>query len=118
VLEGSCHCGAVHIQVPRKPRHLTSCNCSVCRRLAGLWAYYDRHATKVIAPRRALAYYLWGDRALRLYRCVTCGCVTHWLPTSRASRRMGVNFRNFEPGVVASIRVRRIDGANTWKVLD
>jgi len=118
VLEGSCHCGAVHVEVPRKPRQLTACNCSICRRHAGLWAYYDRRATKVIARRGALAYYLWGDQALRLYRCATCGCVTHWLPTSRASHRMGVNFRNFERGLVESIRVRRFDGAGTWKFLD
>jgi len=33
-------------------------------------------------------------------------------------RRMGVNFRNFDPAVVESIRVRRLDGARTWKFLD
>jgi len=31
---------------------------------------------------------------------------------------MGVNFRNFDPAVVESIRVRRLDGARTWKFLD
>ena len=41
MLIGSCHCGAVQIQVARKPRRLTSCNCSICRRHAGLWGYYE-----------------------------------------------------------------------------
>jgi hypothetical protein len=31
---------------------------------------------------------------------------------------MGVNARNFDPGVLALIRVRRLDGAKTWKYLD
>jgi len=118
VLTGYCHCGAVQIQVPRRPRRLTSCNCSICRRHAGLWGYYDRHKVKVVAKKGAMAHYIWGDKALRLYRCAACGCVTHWLPTSRASSRMGVNFRNFAPAVVQAIRVRRLDGANTWKFLD
>jgi len=31
---------------------------------------------------------------------------------------MGVNARNFEPGAVASVRIRLLDGASTWKYLD
>jgi hypothetical protein len=27
---------------------------------------------------------------------------------------MGINVRNFEPADIASIRVRRLDGAGTW----
>lgn len=29
MLRGSCHCGAIQIEVDRKPRRLTSCNCSI-----------------------------------------------------------------------------------------
>lgn len=31
---------------------------------------------------------------------------------------MGVNARNFEPSIIANARVRRLDGAATWKYLD
>jgi hypothetical protein len=31
---------------------------------------------------------------------------------------MGVNFRNFDPSVIESARVRRFDGAGSWKFLD
>ena len=118
MLTGSCHCGAVQIQVPRKPRRLTSCNCSICRRQAGLWGYYDPSKVKIVARKGALARYCWGDKSLWLCRCATCGCVTHWLPTRRGGNRMGVNFRNFDPSVIESTRVRRFDGAITWKFLD
>lgn len=118
MLTGSCHCGAVQVQVPRKPRRLTSCNCSICRRLGGLWGYYDRSTVKIVARQGAITHYVWGDRYLRLCRCAKCGCVTHWQPISRARSRMGVNFRNFDPSVIESTRIRRLDGANTWRFLD
>lgn len=118
MLTGSCHCGAIKIEVERKPRRLTSCNCSICRRHAGLWGFYDKTKVKVVAPKAALDRYVWGDKYLSLFRCATCGCVTHWLPIARTSHRMGVNFRNFDPSVIESIRVRRLDGADTWKFLD
>ena len=49
MLTGSCHCGAVQIQVASKPRQLTSCNCSICRRNGGVWGYYDPSKVKVLA---------------------------------------------------------------------
>ena len=118
MLTGSCHCGAVRIEVARKPRRLTRCNCSICRRNAGLWGYYERSTVKISARKGALDRYAWGEKCLWLYRCATCGCVTHWQPVDRATSRMGVNFRNFDPAVIGSIRVRRFDGADSWKFLD
>jgi hypothetical protein len=31
---------------------------------------------------------------------------------------MGVNARNFAPGDLGKIRIRLLDGADTWKYLD
>jgi len=118
MLEGSCHCGAVKIQVPRRPRRLTSCNCSICRRSAGLFGYYDKRQVKIVARKDAIDRYVWGDKCIAHCRCATCGCLTHWQPIGRTSNRMGVNFRNFDPSVIESTRIRRFDGANTWKFLD
>jgi len=118
MLTGSCHCGAVQIQVASKPRRLTSCNCSICRRNGGVWGYYDPSKVKVLARKGDLARYAWGDKCLRFVRCANCGCVMHWEPTDRSKKRMGVNFRNFDPSIIESTRVRRFDGAKTWKFLD
>jgi hypothetical protein len=119
MLEATCHCGAVTIEVPRKPRRLTSCNCSICRRYGGLWAYYKAAEVKVSHARGTVDEYAWGDKSLKFVRCATCGCITHWAamqPT--ANSRTGVNARNFAPEAIASVRVRRLDGASTWKFLD
>lgn len=115
----SCHCGAVNVEVRRKPRQLTSCNCSVCRRYGSLWAYYKTAAVRVRALPGALDKYTWGDRSIRFVRCRGCGCVTHWEPArGSALDRLAVNARNFEPALLESLRIRHFDGAATWKYLD
>jgi hypothetical protein len=119
MLTGTCHCGAVRIEVPRRPRMLTSCNCSICRRYGTLWAYYKASDVRVVCKPGATESYSWGRKALRFVRCATCGCVTNW---KRARPRkvtyMGVNMRNFEPGALDGVRIRLLDGADTWKYLD
>jgi hypothetical protein len=119
MLTATCHCGAVNVEVPRRPRTLTDCNCSLCRRYGVLWSYYKAGDVKVRAKRGATDEYIWGDKTQRFVRCKTCGCVMTWAKLSpRFGSRAGVNARNFEAGVIDGIRVRRLDGADTWKYLD
>jgi len=108
----------VKVEVPRRPRRLTECNCSICRRYGTLWAYYKFADVKVTAKRGAKSGYAWGDKNLRFVRCAHCGCVTHWEPIKpRRGARMGVNARNFEPSHLGKVRIRLLDGADTWKFL-
>jgi hypothetical protein len=115
VIEGSCHCGAVRVEIPSVPAQLTSCNCSICRRLGTLWCYFAPAEVKVTG---ATETYQWGDRTLDLHRCTVCGCVTHWTPVDPTMERMGVHARLMDPSVIANVRIRRFDGADTWKFLD
>jgi len=49
-------------------------------------------------------------------RCRHCGCTTHWEDLERQpDSRVGVNIRNFEPGVIGEVRIRLLDGADSWK---
>jgi hypothetical protein len=119
MLTATCHCGAVRVEIPRKPRRLTSCNCSICRRYGTLWAYYKFHDVTVHAKPGKLVSYSWGDKGLKFVRCATCGCITHWEPVQvKEDSGVGVNARNLEPETIASVRVRHLDGAATWKFLD
>ena len=118
MLTGSCHCGAVQIEVATKPRRLTSCNCSICRRYGSLMGYYHPSKVKVRARKAGLMRYAWGDKSIRFVRCATCGCFMYWEPIVGDKNRMGVNFRNFDPSVIATTRIRKFDGAETWKFLD
>lgn len=119
MLVGTCHCGAVRIEVPRRPRMLTNCNCSICRRYGVLWAYYKAADVRIVCKPGATTSYSWGRNALQFVRCATCGCVTNWKRIQpRKENYMGVNARNFEPSELGDVRIRLLDGADTWKYLD
>lgn len=118
-LVGACHCGAVRLTLPSRPRVLVSCNCSICRRYGTLWTYFRADRVRVERTPGGTQAYAWGGRRLRFVRCAGCGCVTHWeLARPRPASRIGVNARLLEPEVLEGIRVRRLDGARTWKYLD
>jgi hypothetical protein len=119
MLVGTCHCGAVRIEIPARPETATLCNCSLCRRLGGLWSYYKVGEVRVIGHPEHTDGYVWGDRTLRTVRCTHCGCVTHWEPIgSKPVGHMAVNIRNFDPAEIDDVRIRRFDGAVTWTYLD
>lgn len=113
-LQGSCHCGAVRLTLPMAPETATSCNCSLCRRTGGIWAYYELGTVVVQGHPENTESYIWGDRTLRNVRCRICGIVTHWEPLEPApGARYGVNLRNFAPELLASLTIRHFDGTDT-----
>lgn len=119
MLTGTCHCGAVRFEVPSRPEAVTVCNCSLCRRVGALWVYYKDGSVTIAGHPENTDAYIWGDRTLRTVRCRHCGCVTHWEPLDPGpDAHMAVNARNFGPDELGDVRIRRFDGALTWKYLD
>ena len=119
MISGTCHCGSVRIEVPTRPEAVTLCNCSICRRYGALWAYYKVGTVRVIGHPEHTEEYVWGDKTLRTVRCGVCGCVTHWEPLeSKPDGHMAVNVRTFDPNELEELRIRRFDGAETWKYVD
>lgn len=107
MIKGSCHCGAVTIEVARAPDTVTSCGCSICRRYAMLCAYYSPRDVRIAG---ATDFYIWGDRMIEFHRCRVCGCVSHWAAVDKSYDRMGLNARLLDPAVVAAATLRKIDG--------
>jgi hypothetical protein len=119
MLSATCHCGAVKVEIPRRPKTITNCNCSLCRRYGVLWAYYKDADVRLTAAPDATEDYVWGDRRLRFIRCRHCGCVMQWRPIQLGpASRTGVNARNFDPAAIGPVRIRLLDGAATWKYID
>jgi hypothetical protein len=116
-IDASCHCGAIRLTTAAAPETLTDCNCSICRRYGVLWAYYSPKDVKIAAAEGAADIYMWGDRSLGFHRCKTCGCVTHWAAADPKSDRMGVNARLMDPAILRPLRIRKLDGAVTFKYL-
>jgi hypothetical protein len=119
-IEGACLCGAVRLAAARKPRTVTQCNCSACRRYGTLWAYYTRATATITAPRGAVVRYTRRPRAvLRFGHCATCGCVVCWdLAPRTGSTRLALNSRLLDPVLMASVPIKMLDGDKTWNVLD
>ncbi|GIK97178.1 MAG: hypothetical protein BroJett029_13870 [Alphaproteobacteria bacterium] len=119
MIEASCHCGALRLEITERPLQLTSCNCSICRRLGALWAYFHPDQVVFRAGAGTTVPYVHGKRTLEFHHCPTCGCVTHWESVAKTGAdRMGVNARLMDPADIADIPVRRFDGASSWTYLD
>ena len=116
LIESSCHCGGVRLRLNRAPEEVIDCNCTICRRYGALWAYYSPKDVQITND--ATDIYMWGNRLIEFHRCKQCGCLTHWASVHKAHDRMGVNARLMPPEVLNQVRVRRIDGADTWKYPD
>lgn len=116
MLEGSCHCGAVHWTWthPVLPEGATACNCTVCRRYGALWIYdHEGVGIEVAGPTRA---YVRG-KAVAFHFCPACGCVAFWRGQQldeAGRRRIAVNLRLTEPGPVAAIPIDHFDGLHTF----
>jgi hypothetical protein len=106
---GSCHCGQVRLLLRDTPVEAAECNCSICRRTGALWHYSSPENVTVEGEGEA---YRQGDCSLDLWRCRTCGCVTHWTAVDPAYPRMGLNLRMFEPSLWRDLPRRLIDGAS------
>jgi hypothetical protein len=109
MIEATCHCGAVTIQVAKAPDTVKDCNCSICHRYGTLWAYYTLDQVKVSGANDA---YMWSDRELGFHRCKACGCVTHWWPVDESVNRMGVNANLMTRDVLEKATVIPFDGAS------
>ena len=111
-MRGSCHCGKVAFEVPRAPDQVASCNCSICRRTGGLWAYYRPDEVRIDSAEGATGRYIWGDECLALHHCRTCGCITHWDNLMPEGDRMGINARMLEGFDAEKAERKFIDGAS------
>ena len=111
MIEASCHCGAVRMEIERRPETVTECNCSICRKLGVLWAYYSPETVKIIAPTGATSTYSWNDKVIEFHTCKICGCTTHYAMTDKSIDRLAVNARLMEPNILSAARMRKFDGA-------
>jgi len=117
--QGTCHCGAVKLTLPATPEVATSCNCSLCRRIGGPWVYFEFGTVRIEGHPEHTSAYIQSDGTLRTIRCRECGCVTHWEPLDpKPGAKHGVHLGNFARELLASVKVRQFDGADTWTFFD
>ena len=114
MIEGSCHCGAIHWQFEGIPDSATAWNCTICRRYGVLWAYdHEDERIRVAGPTRI---YIRGS-SIEFHFCPACGCVSHWRSQQaddQGRRRIAVNLRLTDPDSVAQIPIDHFDGLDTF----
>lgn len=119
MVRAACHCGAVRLTVEPAPTWVLDCNCSICRRYGGMWAYTFDLAGKpalqatLTQGADALEPYIWGDRMSAVWRCKACGCVMYGTALDMPEAILAINARMFADFDPASVTIRRIDNANT-----
>jgi hypothetical protein len=119
MLKASCHCGDVQIELVRKPKSLTRCTCSICRRYGALWAYCTRKSARVLTPPDAETAYRWHNEVIEFFHCNRCGCMTRYESVAKSvASRIAVNARMLSPADVEGVDTRTFDGADAWKYID
>ena len=109
MIEASCECGAVRIEVETAPKTVGECNCSICRRYGALWAYYAPAQVRVSGATTA---YLRGKRSAEFHHCAVCRCLTHSVRVDKSAKHMGVNARLMAPEILNAAQITPIDGAS------
>lgn len=114
MIEGHCHCGAVHWRLDQRPADATACNCTVCHRYGALWAYgYEGESIHIGGNTEAYA----RGKAIAFHFCPRCGGVAFWraLQTDdRGRRRIAVNLRLADADAVASVPIDHFDGLDRF----
>jgi hypothetical protein len=109
MVEATCECGAVRVELETAPETAGDCNCSICRRYGVLWAYYSLNQVRVSGD---TTIYLRGVRRTEFHHCVVCRCLTHWSAVDKTRDRMGVNARLLPPEVLQRAKIVPLDGAS------
>jgi hypothetical protein len=121
MLKGSCHCGKAEWTLEGDPGSITACNCTLCRRYGGLWAY-DYEGGRITVTGQTASYTRAGkvNPALEILFCPSCACVVSWRGLrleEDGRRRMAVNLRLAPPEAVCDLPIDHFDGLNTFDEL-
>lgn len=116
MLEGACHCGKVKWTYAVLPERVLACNCTVCRRYGGLWAYgYLGEGISVSGP---TSHYSRDSKEIHFHFCGDCGCVAYYLSRDRDENgrmRMAVNTRMCTtPEKLLNLPVDHFEGLNSF----
>lgn len=113
-MRGSCHCGAVVLEVALAEDFATArrCDCSYCRRRGAIAVSAPLSGVQIVQGAETLVLYQFGTRAAQHWLCGICGIYTHHRRRSNPLEYgvnvgilQGVNPRDLEP-------VPWVDGVN------
>ena len=111
---GGCHCGRVRFEVLAPAEiQVSECNCSICSRTGFLHLVVPAERFKLISGREVLTSYTFNTGTAKHLFCSVCGVKSFYVPRSHPDG-YSVNARCLDPGTVAAMSVKAIDGRN-WE---
>lgn len=115
--KGSCHCGAVVIEVSAPADiEIHECNCSMCERTGFLHLIVARENFQLIQGQQDLTTYTFNTGIAQHYFCKHCGCKPYYIPRSNPDG-FSVNFRCLDKSQFTTVTVKLFDGQN-WEQQD
>jgi len=117
MLNLSCHCGQIRIQLSKRPDYINECNCTLCSKTGVRWAYFDPSEVSVEGSATGYCREDKADPAALIQFCAKCGSTTHFTLTASAVSRfgnslMGVNMWLADEKDLAGMELRYPDGQN------
>jgi hypothetical protein len=111
---GSCHCGAVVVEVEAPEDILAyECNCSMCLRSAFLHLIVPADRFRLIEGRESLTTYTFNTGVAKHLFCRVCGVKAFYVPRSNPDG-FSVNVRCLDASTIRSLTVEPFDGQN-WE---
>jgi hypothetical protein len=112
--KGSCHCGAVVIEV-EAPEDIEAyeCNCSMCERTGFLHLIVPAGKFRLLRGQDSLTTYTFNTGVAKHTFCKVCGVKAFYVPRSNPDG-FSVNVRCLDKSTIRSVKVLPFDGAN-WE---
>lgn len=117
MIQLSCHCGAVRVEIRAWPEFLHECNCTLCRKAGTSWGYFAPEDVSVAGGTTSYSRSDKEQPAVAVHFCPTCGSTTHFRLTPAAVTvhgdvQMGVNMRLADQDKLVGVELRFPDGRN------
>ena len=111
---GSCHCGAVVVEVDA-PEDLEAyeCNCSMCERTGFLHLIVPASRFRLIKGADALTTYAFNTGTARHMFCRRCGIKSFYVPRSNPDG-FSINAHCLDPATIERLDIEPFDGQN-WE---
>ena len=111
---GSCHCGAVRLEVEASEQiEAYECNCSMCRRTGFLHLIVPASRFRLVSGADALTTYTFNTGTAKHLFCRTCGVRPFYVPRSNPDG-FSVNVRCLDQTAISALKVLPFDGEN-WE---
>jgi len=111
---GSCHCGAIVIEVEAPAEvDVYECNCSMCERTGFLHLIASKENFRLLQGKDDLTIYTFNTGVAQHYFCKHCGCKPYYIPRSNPDG-FSINLRCLDKSSFSKINFIPFDGQN-WE---